>query len=706
MLSKKWAFFALIVFVAPMLFTACEGETKEVQVVVTKIVQETIVEKETVIQTEKETVIEEKEVVVTQIVEVEVPVEVVVEPEEEAPGPIVAPNPDTYTFVSFGDPDTLDINLNYETSGGQVILNVSEGLIFYNFNDSTTFVPQLATEVPTVQNGGISADGMTYVFKIREGVTFHNGNDLTPSDFAYTFQRGLLQSSPDGPQWLLIEPIMGYSSGDITEEIADGEYAYDPAALKENASAEELVALCEKVKAAVVADDDAGTLTFNLAVPWGPFLATLAQGWGYAMDSDWAMENGAWDGSCDTWVDMEYALTSENDPLTEIINGTGPYMLDHWTPGEEYVLVANPNYWRQPGEEVWPGGPSGVARIKRVVYKNITEWGTRFAILQAGDAETVNVPTANRPQADAFVGEFCNWKTFACEPNPDNPDGPLRKWGGLPSVSRTNVFLNFDLSQDEGVNQYSGSGQLDGNGIPPDFFADLDVRKALNYCFDYETFISDAQNGEGVRNNGPIILDMLGYNPDGPMYDYDIEKCEEHLAQAHGGVLPDTGFRFQMAFNTGNTTRQTSCNILQASLRSINSAYQIECLGLPWPTMLRSFRAGQLPAVASGWLEDIHDPHNWAQPFTVGTYAGRQNLDPELKAQFQELVTAGVMASDPAERELIYFDLQQLFYDEAIQITLSQSTGARYEQRWMKDYFFRVGQFGNYFYAYGLEGGE
>jgi len=156
----------------------------------------------------------------------------------------------------------------------------------------------------------------------------------------------------------------------------------------------------------------------------------LAQGWGYAIDKEWAMENGAWDWSCDTWVDQEYAMTSEEDPLTDKINGTGPFMLDYWTPGEEYVLVANENYWRT--EPIWEGGPSGVPRIKRAVYKNIPEWGTRFAILQAGDAETVAVPTANRPQVDAFVGEFCEWKTFQCEPNPENPNGPLRKWGALP----------------------------------------------------------------------------------------------------------------------------------------------------------------------------------------------------------------------------------------------------------------------------------
>jgi peptide/nickel transport system substrate-binding protein len=313
------------------------------------------------------------------------------------------------------------------------------------------------------------------------------------------------------------------------------------------------------------------------------------------------------------------------------------------------------------------------------------------------------VPAANRPQVNEFVGEVCDYETNECTPT-ENPNAPLRSWPNLPQVSRTNVFMNFDLSQEEGTNPYIGSGQLDGNGIPPDFFDDIHVRKAFNYCFDYDAYISDALNGEGIPNNGPIIYGMLGYNVNGPMYTFDLDKCAEEMALAWDGAVAENGFRVQMAYNTGNVARQTACAILQSSLASINSAYQIECLGLPWPTMLRAFRAGQLPLTASGWIEDIHDPHNWAQPFTVGTYAGRQNLDPDLKAQFQELVTAGVMAPDPAEREQIYFELQQLFYDTAIQITLAQGAGTRYEQRWVQDWYYNPILFAGYFYAYSLAG--
>ncbi|MFZ1753556.1 MAG: ABC transporter substrate-binding protein [Caldilineaceae bacterium] len=626
------------------------------------------------------------EVEVTRIVEGQSQTVVVTAtPEPPKAVTFIAPRPDTYTNVTFGDIDTMDPALAYDTASGALIRNTMEGLIYYNKKDPTNYVPMLATEVPSVENGGISADGKTYVFNIRQGVTFHNGNDLTPSDFAYTFQRGLLQSDPNGPQWLLLEPILGYTSGDVTEEIADAAYAGDPDGLKANATPEELAMVCEKVQAAVVADDAAGTLTFNLAQPWGPLLATLAQTWGAALDQQWAVENGAWDGSCDTWVD-HYAPGSENDELSTIINGTGPYMLESWTPGEGWTLVANENYWRT--EPMWEGGPSGAPRISRIVNKIVNEWGTRFAILQAGDAESVAHNPADRPQLDEFVGVVCDWRTDECTPS-DNPDAPLRKWGNLPAPSRTDIFLNFNVSTDEnGNNPYIGSGQLDGNGIPADFFSDIHARLAFEYCFDYDTYIADALNGDGVRNNGPIILDMLGYNPDGEMYPFDLDKCAEEMALAWDGQVAEKGFRVQAAFNTGNTARQTIAEILQANFRSINPKYQIESIGLPWPSMLAGFRAGQLPIVASGWVEDIHDPHNWVQPFTVGTYAGRQNLPADLKAQFQELVNAGVAASTPAEREAVYFELQKLHHDQAIQVTGAQVTGVRYEQRWVKDWFY------------------
>ena len=62
-----------------------------------------------------------------------------------------------------------------------------------------------------------------------------------------------------------------------------------------------------------------------------------------------------------------------------------------------------------------------------------------------------------------------------------NASGRLRVYRDLPSTDRANVFFNFALAKDS---PYVGSGQLDGQGVPLNFFDDVHVRRAFNYCFD------------------------------------------------------------------------------------------------------------------------------------------------------------------------------------------------------------------------------
>jgi len=668
--------------VVALALVACQPTSQVVEV--TRIVTETITE-------------EGQEVVVTSVVtEVE---EVVVTatpvPVEEVT--FAAPDATTYVTQTFGDIGTLDPALGYDTASNTPIQNIYETLIWFNGTDATTYVPVLATEVPTVDNGGISEDGLTYTFHIREGVTFHDGAELTPSDIAYSFQRGLLQGDPNGPQFLFIEPIMGYPSGLITESLDPaGEHAGDIEWLQA-LPAEDLAAVCEEVKTKIVADDAAGTVTFNMAQSWGPMLATLAGTWGSAIDQDWATAQGDWDGDCATWQNF-YAPGTENSKITAVTNGTGPYMLDHWTPGEEYVLTANPNYWRPAGEAMWEGGPSGVPALQTVIVQNVEEWGTRFAALQAGDAANVALGSAaDRPQVDPFVGETC-LPDGTCTVSAENPNGPLRKFDDIPATSRTDIFPTWSIAPDSA---YIGSGQLDGNGIPPDFFSDINVRKAFATCMDYDTYIQEVQLGEGIRDNGPIPHGMLGYNEDGPMYEYDQEACAAYLAEAWDGQLPETGFRMQIAFNAGNTARQTVAQILQSNIGAAaeEGLYNVEVVSLPWPTFLNAFRASQLPVSISGWAEDIHDPHNWVQPYTFGTFGGRQGLPDDIIAKYTELASAAATESDPAVREQLYFDIQQQFYDDALSIILSQQTGARYEQRYVNGWLNNPALPGSYYYS-------
>ena len=120
-------------------------------------------------------------------------------------------DPTTLTLVDSDiSIDTLDPALAYDTASGEILQNVYETLVFYDGEATDKFVPVLAESWDT------SADGTVWTFHIRKGVKFHNGDEMTPSDVAYSFQRGLLQGGYVSPQWLLSEPFFGVGNDDIS----------------------------------------------------------------------------------------------------------------------------------------------------------------------------------------------------------------------------------------------------------------------------------------------------------------------------------------------------------------------------------------------------------------------------------------------------------------------------------------------------------
>jgi ABC-type transport system substrate-binding protein len=355
-------------------------------------------------------------------------------------------DPTTYVDSSIGDADTFDPALSYDTASCEIIQNTYQTLVFYDGEATDKFAPLLADSWTT------SDDGKVWTFNIHPGVKFHNGGDLTASDVAYSFQRGILQGGYTSPQWLLAEPFLGVGNDDITMIVDEGASADDREALMANDPAV-LKAACETVQAAIVADDAAGTVTFNLAQAWGPFLPTIANAWGSAMDKEWVMENGGWDGSCDTWQNY-YAMTAAEDPFSTVVNGTGPFKLDHWTPGQEIVLTKNADYWGEP------------AKLDRVVIQIVPEFGTAFAALQAGDADSIDVDPSVRVQVDPMVSEMRVFDSATNTYLPSVPvcsvdtqklglerftqcdtpsDQPLRLYIGRPGLQQDVVLFNFSI---------------------------------------------------------------------------------------------------------------------------------------------------------------------------------------------------------------------------------------------------------------------
>ena len=116
-------------------------------------------------------------------------------------------NPGVLVHGADDEPTTLDPAQVEPGEGGEtIILQVYERLIDFS-PEGPELVPALATEVPSVENGGISEDGLTYTFKIRDGVKFHDGTDLTAEDVKFSWDRVMTMDLPEGNADILIDTI-------------------------------------------------------------------------------------------------------------------------------------------------------------------------------------------------------------------------------------------------------------------------------------------------------------------------------------------------------------------------------------------------------------------------------------------------------------------------------------------------------------------
>jgi peptide/nickel transport system substrate-binding protein len=185
----------LMLLIGALALAACATPTPQTIEVVKTVIVTQMVEGEI------------QEIITTQIVQVEVTP--VPEPVKEVT--FNAKDPETFTWVTFGDIDTLDPAWNYESFGDGFLEDIYDMLVTYEGEDANSFVPALAT------SWELQDAGATYVFNIREGVKFHGGEDLDPEDVAYSFQRAILQGGYNSPMWLYTEAFFGTGVYDIAE---------------------------------------------------------------------------------------------------------------------------------------------------------------------------------------------------------------------------------------------------------------------------------------------------------------------------------------------------------------------------------------------------------------------------------------------------------------------------------------------------------
>ena len=210
----------------------------------------------------------------------------------------------TMRLVSHAAAGTIDPHINYTLQYWQIYQSTYDGLIAFQKAagaDGFTKVPDLAEEFPKPTN-----DGKTYVFKIRKGIKFSNGQDLGVKDVVASFQRIFKVSSPT-------------AGGFYSVIVGADKCIKDPKTCT--------------LEGGVIGDEAASTVTINLTRPDAEIFDKLALPHAAILPAD----------------------SPTQDVGSKPLPGTGPYMFTTYDPNKGFTMARNPNFkvW---SEQAQPDG--------------------------------------------------------------------------------------------------------------------------------------------------------------------------------------------------------------------------------------------------------------------------------------------------------------------------------------------------------------
>jgi len=233
------------------------------------------------------------------------------------------------------------------------------------------------------------------------------------------------------------------------------------------------------------------------------------------------------------------------------------------------------------------------------------------------------------------------------------------------------------------ISPFIGSGELDGNGIPPDFFSDIDVRKAFAYSINYSTIINDIFSGDALQPSGPVIDGLPFHNPNQEGYTYDPDKARQHFQRAWDGEVWNNGFNFTLVFRGygGHLGPEpiphmfTLAETLKDNIEAINTNFHVTllpewCPHSPWePTQNENVTAcfGAFPNRLPLFLTDPSEPFS----YTVPSYGN---------TTFDSLIEEGLSTVNSTEKQAIYYELQRIYHDDVLGIPLAQPLTRHYQR--------------------------
>lgn len=439
---------------------------------------------------------------------------------------------------------SLDPAVAYEFGSVFVAHQLYDTLVTFAGSDTEKVVGELA------ESWEVSDDWTTFTFRLRQGAKFHSGREVTAEAVAFSFDRVVKLNQ--APAWLFTD--FGLTEGSTK---ALDQYTVEI-----------------KLSKPVNPDVFLSILTFPVAAVVDP-------------EEVRAREQGG---------DLARAYLHDHDA------GSGPYILEEWSPEQQVVLKANPDYW------------GGKPALDRVVIRHVGEATTQKLMLERGDVDIAANLTPEMVQE-------------------------LRGKEGLQVVDGLTLYITYL-----------------GMNVAAEPFDDNRVREAVRYAIDVDGIVNQVLSGNAIAATSIIPKGVRGHS-DERLYRRDVAKARALLQEAGLG----DGFTVNALVPTGMAVGGVPWSDIAAKVKSdlAEVGINLELQELTSAALLEQYRAQDHQMVFMNWGPDFADPDANATPFGNGRVHQLAWRNSWVDDHAADLTERALHEKDPQRRVQLYQELNR-----------------------------------------------
>lgn len=297
--------------------------------------------------------------------------------------------------------------------------------------------------------------------------------------------------------------------------------------------------------------------------------------------------------------------------------GTGRFKFVEWVPDDHITVERN--------EEWWGGAP----KLERIIFRSIPDNSARFAELQAGTIHQADLAQTDLPMA----AEDANIVIYE-----------------KPSLSTG--YIAFQQCTDP--------------------FDKLEVRQAIAHAVNWAALIPAFYGDYGQLAGSFQPPAIMGHNPDIQPYEYNPDKAKELLAAAG---LPDgfeTDFWYIPVIRGYFPDSKAIGEAIAADLAKVG--IKVNLLTEDWGAYLDDRNQGKFPMWMLGWGSDNGDPDNYIGYHFAHPVGEPKPEDCYGNDELAQLLIDGRIEADPAAREAIYMQAEELVHADVARIPVVWTT--------------------------------